>query len=348
MNATDHKCPACSASLPFDPATGTWKCEYCATTYTLEELERFEAKNSERETRKNKFSGKKMDVDEYSCPNCGAKIITDENTAATFCVYCGSTSIIKNRLQGMLEPRAIIPFKTTKEQAIEAFKKCTKGKLFAPSDFAKKEQIEKISGVYIPFWLYDCETDGNIDCTCTKVSTWTAGNYEYTKTDTFNATRSGSAEFEKVPVDGSKKFDDDTMDSIEPFKYEELKDFSASYLSGFLAEKYDVDDDEAYERAKVRIAKTFKDELKKDMVGYSTVTINSEKMNIENSNTDYVMLPVWMLNIKYKDKMHTFAMNGQTGKMIGNIPICATKALLWILGVFFGTFGIVSLLTYLI
>lgn len=347
MNATDHKCPACSASLPFDPTTGNWKCEYCAGEYTLEELEKFESKNVECDSRKNKFSGKKMDVDEYSCPNCGAKIVTDENTTATFCVYCGSTSIIKNRLQGILEPSAIIPFKTTKEQAIEAFKKCKKGKLFAPKDFAKKEQIEKISGVYIPFWLYDCEADGGVIGTATKVSTWRSGDYRYTKTDTYEVARDGMAKFQKVPVDGSKKFDDDIMDSIEPFKFDELKGFSPSYLSGFLAEKYDVDDEEAYERAKTRITSTVKEELKKDIVGYSTVMVADNRISIDNSNTDYVMLPVWMLNIKYNGKMYTFAMNGQTGKMIGNIPICASKALLWVLGVFAGSFALVSLLTYL-
>lgn len=348
MNATDHKCPACSASLPFNPETGNWKCEYCGTEYTLEELEEFEAKNRKREERRNRYSAKKMDVDEYSCPNCGAKIITDENTAATFCVYCGSTSIIKNRISDMLEPKFIIPFKTTKSQAIEAFKKCTKGKLFAPKDFAKKEQIEKISGIYIPFWLYDCDADGRIECLGTKTRTWRSGDYRYTKTDTYRVARGGNAKFEKVPVDGSKKFDDDTMDSIEPFNYEELTNFSASYLSGFLAEKYDVDDDEAYERAKLRMTGTIKSELKNQIVGYDTVVTNSEQIDIDNLNTDYVMFPVWLLNIKYKDKMHTFAMNGQTGKMVGNIPVCIPKALLWAIGVFLGSFGAVSLLMYLI
>ncbi len=348
MNATDHKCPACSASLPFDPTTGTWKCEYCGTTYTIEDLEKVEAKNSEREAKKDRINGRKMDVDEYSCPNCGAKIVTDENTTATFCVYCGSTSIIKNRLRGMYQPDMIIPFKTTKEQAIEAFKKCTKGKLFAPSDFAKKEQIEKISGVYIPFWLYDCVAEGEISGTAEKINTWTAGDYRYTKTDTFEVARSGKATFDKVPVDGSKKFDDDIMDSIEPFSYDELKDFSASYLSGFLAEKYDVDEDEAYSRAKERVNTTFRDELKRDITGYTTVSASNEKSNISSTKADYAMFPVWMLNIKYKDKLHTFAMNGQTGKMIGNVPICVSKALFWALGVFLGSFGILSLILYLI
>lgn len=328
MNAVDHKCPACCATLPYNPESGTWKCPYCTTEYTLEQLESFEKTN---ETSK---KTKSMDVDEYSCPNCGAKIITDENTTATFCVYCGSTSIIKNRLLGELEPDAIIPFKTTKEQAIEAFKKSKKGKLFAPRDFAKKEQIDKITGVYIPFWLYDCKADGEAKFSGKNTTSWTVGDYRYTKVDTYSSVRAGDATFDNVPVDGSQKFDDDMMDSIEPFDWEGLEDFSISYLSGFLSDKYDVDVAQASDRAKTRVENTLVDEFTKDIKVCSFSALTSKNISTTFSDTRYVLLPVWMLNIKYKGKMHLFAMNGQTGKIIGNIPVSPLLATVWATCVF--------------
>lgn len=342
MEAIDHKCPACSASLPYNAETGTWKCEYCASEYTMEDLEKYDKADE------GYSSKRKMDVDEYSCPNCGAKIITDENTTATFCVYCGSTSIIKNRLTGVLEPDGIIPFKATKEEAIEAFKKCQKGKLFVPKDFNEKENIEKITGVYIPFWLYDCELEGSIEGIGSRSRSWTVGNYRYTKTDRYRVIRGGTANFKKVPVDGSTKFDDDTMDSIEPFIYEELAEFSHAYLSGFLAEKYDVEDGTAYNRAKLRVRNTFVERLKKDTLGYDGIVVQNENIDIDNTKIKYVLLPVWMLNIKYKNKTYLFAMNGQTRKMIGNIPVSISKALLWALGILGGSSIIITIIMYLL
>lgn len=339
MEVLDHKCPSCSAKLPFNPKTGKWDCEYCGGSYTLEDLEEFEKKQEKEE------SAKKLDVnaDLYECPNCGAKIIADETTTATFCVYCGSINIIKNKLQDEFRPLKIIPFKNTKEQAIEAFKKFKKGKIFAPKDFSNKENIEKITGVYIPFWMYDCSVEGNIDVDAKRIKTWRSGDYRYTKTDIYSVKRAGNMEFEKVPVDGSTKFDDDTMDSLEPFKYDELKSFNMSYLSGFLAEKYDVDKVEASKRAHQRIVTSTIDMLKSTVKGYTTVFVRNHNTKINTKKAEYVLLPVWMLNIKYNDKPYLFAMNGQTGKMVGNIPIDKKKMVLYGIGCFLASFLVCSI-----
>lgn len=338
MEATDYKCPACSAPLTYKPETKSWKCEYCFNDYKLEDLhkneEEFEDLNS-KET---------IDVDEYTCSSCGAKIVTDENTTATFCVYCGNTSIIKNRLTGMLKPHSVIPFKTTKAQAESAFLKFKKGKPFAPKLFGKKEQIEKITGVYIPFWLYDCTAEGRVEGNGLKVKTWRSGNYRYTKTDTYRVARHGNANFTKIPVDGATKFDDDIMDSIEPFDYSEIKEFTPAYLSGFLAEKYDVDSKTAYKRAEERVNNALRDYMKYTIGGYSSVNLTFEQIDKDLKNTQYVLFPVWMLNIKYKDKYHMFAMNGQTGKMVGNVPVSWGKFFLWLFGLTGGIFALILLI----
>lgn len=332
MESSDYKCPACTAPLLYNPVTGSWKCEYCSNDYKLEDLKKNEEEFSDLD------STETIDVDEYTCSSCGAKIVTNENTTATFCVYCGNTSIIKNRLTGMLKPKYVIPFKTTKAQAESAFLKFKKGKMFAPKLFGQKEQIEKVTGVYIPFWLYDCKVDGTIEGTGLKIRTWRSGNYRYTKTDTYRVMRSGTANFIRVPVDGATKFDDDVMDSIEPFDYTEIKDFTPAYLSGFLAEKYDVDSKTAYKRAQVRMENAIKDYLKGTIFGYTPFTSSSEIVNKDLHSTQYVLFPVWMLNVKYKDKYHMFAMNGQTGKMVGNVPISWSKFFLWLLGLTVGIF----------
>ena len=323
MDVLDHECPSCGANIHFNPTTQRWDCKYCGASYDLKDFEKYD-----KEIKNEDEKSIDVDIDEYSCANCGAKVVTDSNTSATSCIYCGSTTILKNRLQGEFRPSRVIPFSKTKEMAVNEFYKFAKKKWFAPKSFCRKENIRKVEGVYIPFWLYNCNSNGKIVADARRISTWRSGDYQYTKTDYYNCIREGNMVFENVPVDGSSKFADDIMDSIEPYNYEGMQEFSPSYLSGFLAEKYDVEKDDAYSRAKMRVKNTTVDELKKDIMGFNIVNVKNDNVNIEKIKDEYVLMPVWLLNIKYKDKMHTFAMNGQTGKMVGNVPISIGKMFL--------------------
>lgn len=339
-NTLDHKCPSCNAVLKFNPHGQNWVCEYCKNKYTIEQLEEYEKKSNKVLEKEPEV--KKSDIDVYICPNCGAQIITDPNVSATSCVYCKNTAILKDKLQGEFNPNYVIPFKKTKEDAIDAFKKLGKGKPLMPRAFSKKENINEMSGIYIPFWLYDYNSDGVVEAHCNRITSWSSGNYRYTKTDTFLVTRGGNMSFEKIPVDGSKRFQNDIMNSIEPFDYNDMKEFNYSYLSGFLSEKYDITKEEAQEDAINRAKESFKEQMKKDIIGYNSTTIVKDNINLVNTNSSYVLLPVWMLNIKYKDKIYTFAMNGQTGKLIGDIPIDNKKAIL----IFIITFAICFLIAF--
>ena len=340
MDVLDHECPSCGAQLPFNPKSQKWDCHYCGSSYSLEELTEIEEKIK-------KASDESVSIDEYTCSNCGAGIIADQNTSATFCVYCGSASIIKSQFKGEFKPDKIIPFKNTKEEVVKKFKGFTKGKIFAPKDFTDMKNLEKVTGVYIPFWTYDADVSARLDGIGKNTKTWRSGDYVYTKTDEYTVMRDGTMKYERVPADGSKKFDDDTMDSVEPFDYSGLKDFNMSYLSGFLSEKYDVSKEEAKKRADSRIINSSKDELLKT-AKYQSVSVSNMDCSIDNKKTEYVLLPVWMLNIKYNDKLHLFAMNGQTGKMVGNVPIDNKKRVLAAIGAFLGSTAILSLITLII
>lgn len=322
MEVMDHKCPACGAKLPFNPDTQKWKCEYCGNSFSIDELEKYQEYENVVED--------EIEVDVYECSNCGAQVITDENTVATACVYCGNTAIMKNRIKGKFKPTKIIPFKTNKEAAIAAFKKIKRGKIFAPKDFNNEENIQKMSGIYIPFWVYDCDTYIKAKYNCAKIKSWRRGNYVYTKTDTYLVEREGSMFFDKVPVDGSEKFADDLMDSIEPFDYKDLVEFNPSYLSGFLAEKYDVEREKAALRAKKRVESSSENKMLETIGKYTVTRLANKNVDINFKDIQYILLPVWMLTIKYKEKLYTFAMNGQTGKMVGKIPISSGQVYKWL------------------
>lgn len=345
MEVLDNKCPSCGAKIDFNPVNQMWNCEFCGSKYSLDDMKKYDnASNIKNNTvNSNSFNG----MTNYHCKNCGAEIIADHTVTATFCVYCGSTAILKEKIDSGRAPDLIIPFKNTKESAAKAFENLTKGKPLMPKKFKELKNIEKISGVYIPFWAYDITGDGSITFDCSDVSTWSDSEYRYEKTSNYETTVEGHFDYDKVLADGSSRFRDDLMDSIEPFNFKELKEYNHAYLSGFLAEKYDIDEDKSLKRAIDRSMKTCIN-LSDREINHNNTSVSKNNINLVKKKTSYIMLPVWMVNIKYKDKIYTFAMNGQTGKMVGNIPVGIKETIIMGLIIFIVTFGIGILISLVI
>lgn len=332
--ALDNKCPSCGAPIMYSATTHNWKCDYCKSEFTLEEMQKYNnassAKNNDNTNEAKKVVKKDNNVNyvTYLCKNCNAEIIADENTASTFCIYCGNTAILKEKLSGEFAPSKIIPFKKDKKYAVEAFKGLKKGRPFIPKEFISEKNIEKITGVYIPFWLYSVLVKGGLKAKSTNVTSWRSGDYTYTKTDIYHMDSFGEMTFTRVPVDGSTRFENDIMNSIEPFDYDELEDYNHAYLSGFLAEKYDINSDNAFEDANKRTVKSTTDKMLHDMTAPGVKVITENTLAANRTLTEYVLLPVWLVNIKYNGKYYLFAMNGQTGEFVGNIPINVSKAVM--------------------
>lgn len=335
-----YKCKNCGGGLEFDPASQKWKCDYCFSEFDKHEIE--------TETPLEDSLKESMpELDSYHCTSCGAELIADSTTSATFCLYCRNHSIIKSRFSGKFKPKNLIPFKITKEQAEEIYKKWINKRIFAPKEFKKKEEIEKITGIYAPFWLFNCKGDGMISGEGTRTRTWTSGNYKYTQTKYYKVFRRGNAEYQKVPVDASKKLDDKFMHMIEPYNYNDLTDFSMKYMSGFMAEKYDVEASEAEGVMKARVGKYLEQRLKETVNGYSSFVTHEKKVSLSDIREEYSMLPIYLLNNKYKGKDHIFIVNGQTGKVVGDTPISRSRqfafmgivfVIVWGISVFGGAF----------
>lgn len=335
-----YKCPNCGAELFWSADKNCWACEYCDGQFSLKDLEEAggDAKKAEELNKDNVEKHEEVDKDEYSmsndgtvgnnlvkytCSHCGAEIITDRSTAATVCVYCGNAVIMGEQIIDNFSPDYVIPFKVPKTQVMDAFQKFS-NKPLTPKDFNCDKVVDKMQGVYIPFWLYSGNCEGAITAEGINTRTWTSGNYRYTEKKYYSLYRNGNLDFKAVPVDASSKTDDDAMDSIEPFDYSEMTAFNPGYLSGYLAERYDEDKDKCLPRAKERIENTTRDELR-NTCNYNSVNVQSYEKHTEIKDVKYAMLPTWLLYTTYQDKPYFFAMNGQTGKFIGNLPISKGK-----------------------
>ena len=342
----DEKCLNCGASIKYEPKKKKFICEYCGGEFTIEEIKNNKEKAHIDDKLTKEFS-KMQDMEGYICKNCGAEIISLDNISSTSCLYCKSSAIIKNRLSGIYKPESIILFKYKKEEAIKQWENLCRGRLLIPNGFKDKNNIMEMEGLYVPFWLYDVLNDSYLRCDGTKVTTWMDSRYVYTKTDYYKVERGGNLSFESIPNDAATRFDDKIMNAIEPFNYEELIDFEPSYLAGFLSEKYDVESTDAYKNASERIKNDSINYLRSEMKGYATLINKENKNDLTVNKTKYVLLPVYVLNIKYKDKIYHFAMNGQTKKMVGEIPVSKTKLLILILLTFIIVFGILILIFHL-
>ncbi|HBI02482.1 MAG TPA: DNA helicase PriA [Paenibacillaceae bacterium] len=336
----EYKCLNCKAGLTFDPASQKWKCGYCFSEFTKAQLD-VALKEEEQE----QLDQAMPDLDSYHCTSCGAELIIDGTISATHCLYCKSPAIIKSRFTGKFKPKRVIPFKLTKSQAEDLYRKWIKKRLFAPNEFKTQEEIKRVTGVYAPFWLFDCMVDGEIDGEGTKVSSWTVGEYRYTKTKYFRVVRKGKIKYHNIPVDASKKLDDTLMHKMEPYNYNDLTDFSLQYMSGFMAEKYDVEADEAGKVMKERVNDYTEERLKDTVHGYTSYLVQGRQISVADEAHDYSLLPVYILVNNYKEKEHIFMVNGQTGKVVGDAPISFLKqlvfagsifAIVWLVAVFGG------------
>jgi len=338
VQTTNYQCPACTGPLRFLPDSGRTECEYCGSVYELAEIEALYGKEEEWDTSEltedwgEDAAGMKV----YSCPSCTAELICDETTAASTCPYCGNPTVVPQQLSGALKPDYVIPFKLEKEDAVAALKKHYGKRFFLPKSFTSGNHIQQVQGVYVPFWLFDGKAYGSTAYDASRSKTFTKGKYRITETMHYQVTRAGSLEFEKVPVDGSKKMPDGHMDSIEPYDYQELKPFSTAYLPGFLADKYDISAEESRGRAEDRCEQSLQTELRKTVVGYDAVNQTGKQIRIQRGKVQYALLPVWMLNTKWQGQDFLFAMNGQTGKLVGDLPVDRAK--------YWTTFGILAAL----
>lgn len=344
-----YKCPNCGADMVFDAKSQKMICHHCgyeeAISFENQDSETSNDSSSSDETKQ--FDDSFVDeVKEYQCPSCGATLITDLYTSATFCSYCGNPTLIESRLTGVQTPDSVIPFKISKEQAQTAYKNWMKKGVFAPPSFRSESNIEKITGIYVPFWLYDFASNIQVMANCTRIRRKETGDMVYTYTDHFQVYRDLDAEFLKVPTDASKKMPDDIMTQVEPYKYEELVPFQMPYLSGFLSEKYSESSSDTEMRAKRRVSNALDTLVRSTIVGYSTTTIGHRNTNINSSKIMYALLPVWIFNYRYKDKDYTFTMNGQTGKIVAKIPVSPSRVIIFFITLFLAIFFVTSILFY--
>lgn len=313
--AHSKKCPSCGGNILFSAEDQTLICSFCGKSYTPEKLDLM-AKIKVCD--KDEAEEQEADKNEIVCNSCGAEIIADKFTTATFCAFCGSPSLVTKRLGRQFRPDYVAPFKITKEQAEKNIIDFASSRKFVPRKFFDPKNIKKIQGIYVPFWL--------IDARCEIHAFGIGHKPRLGYVDEYSVSTSSEVLLKEVPFDGVLDINDGLMESIEPFDTSELKEFKTSYLQGFYAKRYDVDLGDMIDRIFYRL-EGYGREAARFNVGnsYSDISWDGCSVAPREPKQKYVLFPVWLLTYEYKGILYRIAVNGQTGKTGGQLPISRLK-----------------------
>lgn len=298
------RCKNCSGNMVYSPERGKMYCPYCDGIDTEETIQ---VPNI------------------VACVNCGGELHVDDFTSASKCSYCGSYMIFDERVNGEFTPHLILPFKQGKENVKLLMRKEFGKKLFAPDDFLSEAKLSGMEGMYVPFWMYDFDTNYDYQGRGTKIRTWRTGDVEHTETSFFNVARNMSTSFDKIPVDASVRMEDGAMDLMEPYDYNALEAFQEKYMSGFFAERFNYKAEQLEPRASQKAREDSEALMQQSLAGYSTLTPIAKNLAVSRKLTQFALMPVWTYVYQYGGKTYPFQINGQTGKVVGEVPVSKKK-----------------------
>ena len=332
----EYKCPCCDGAIQFDSATQKMKCPYCDTEFDVDTLKGYDEELKDEKPSEMEWAtpgggwaeGETAGLHTYSCKSCGGEIVGDDTMGASACPFCGNPIVLTGQFAGALRPDLIIPFKLDKKAAKAKLQEHLKGKTLLPRVFRSQNHIDEIKGVYVPFWLFDSDADAQLRFTATRTRCWSDDDYDYTETNYYSVRRDGTLGFDAVPVDGSSKIEDDLMESIEPFAMQDAIPFQTAYLAGYVADKYDVSAEDSIERANKRIRRSTEETFQQTVTGYDSVKVDNSSIQLHGGKAKYALFPVWLLSTSWRGENYLFAMNGQTGKFVGDLPVALAALVL--------------------
>lgn len=320
-----YNCKNCGAELYWNAKSGSLKCEYCDFEYQVTDFE-------DATTTKEEVPDESLDADyineelddgmvAYECKKCSGTVVTSKTTMAEICPYCGEAISITSKSVGKFRPKFLIPFKVEKKEAKEIYQKYVKKAKYSPKEFKMDNIVEKMQGLYAPFYLHNIDNQSNHLFTGEIITKRKSGEYLISKHDVYDLKASIDCKYEYLPTDSSVRLNDYMMKCVEPYDYKDLKSYNPAYMSGFLAEQTDEDESKINETAIKRTKEGNRTKAKGLFKKYSGVIDKSHEFHIKKHTKDYSMLPVWLLNVKYGSKKFQFAINGQTGKITGKLPL---------------------------
>ena len=313
----NYKCPGCGATVEYDPQSGKMHCVYCNCDYEPSEIGFSDASDEVTEVSREEINiARKYPTFEARvavCNSCGAELNVNGVEASSFCPYCGNASVVMDRVEQQLVPDHVIPFEVTREEAESLLRERLNEGWFIP-DSIKNFELERLQGIYVPYWLYDTYYGAE--------QIWDQGKAGHVYAV-------GDAHYRNVYLDASRDLEDDSSKQLEPFMTGSMRAFNAAYMSGFYSDRFDVGAQEAKRVLTPRVKEMYNDAMRNKIQGGSLLQKPTwERTEMKVLSLEYALFPVWFLTFRHEDKPYTILVNGQTKKMAGAVPVNKTKAVI--------------------
>lgn len=339
-----YKCPSCGGVLQYQSGTDNMICPNCKNMQPISVVDQKTADGkttglSGQESFDHAGSGQENMV----CPACGGPLNTTDHTAATFCPYCKSPTLIDTRFAGQYRPSRVLPFQFDKKEAQNKFKTWKGTGLLTPAKFKSAATMDKVQGVYVPYWLYSYTGNVNLQGEGLNTRITRQGDDEIIETDHYQINRTIQSTYENVPADASEAFPDENMNVLEPFDFTKLVNFTMPYMAGFTADTYDYSAADLNEKVRTLVEQEMVTDATGTITEYQSLNLTGTQVNYTDQRAEYVYLPIWTLIFEYMGKKYPLYMNGETGEIDGVVPYSKLKALL-IFGIAFVVFFLIALL----
>ncbi|MDR0777843.1 MAG: hypothetical protein LBE48_00165 [Methanomassiliicoccaceae archaeon] len=337
------KCSNCNASMRFSISNNALKCDHCG------QIEKIEGGNNNvvrRELTDNVMKEHEPWNDSvvFRCSLCSALIDVDKHEIMKMCPFCGNPAVIKTEELPGIKPDSLIPYTVTKRSATELFSKWIRSKLYAPGKCRKHATAENVNSVYSPVWSFTANTsshyNGMLGEDYTVTVTDSKGNtHTETRTRWFRVSGYIDANYTDVFIPSGKQIPKKMADKLEPYPMNKAVGYRQEYLAGRAAEHYSRDIktcfDEFGKYVYADLCQRIKRKYNADHVG---------KMDIDTTYKtkyfNYVLLPNYIANFKYKDKLYNFYVNGATGEVVGKYPLSAVKIAFTIIAIGAAIYGL--------
>lgn len=330
-------CQNCGANVKFDIASQKMRCEYCDSYFDPYSFDKKESDGIEL---------KDFDATVFICPQCGGEILSTDDTAAGFCSFCGASTILHSRIQKENRPNYIIPFRKTKDDCKQAYSDLMKKAIFAPKELKDPKYIDGFRGIYMPYWTYYITQKGPFIMNGKKQHR----SGDYIVSDHYELIGNLDAYYKGISFDASSSFADNISEALAPYDVKGMKAFTPAYLSGFYADTADVSAD-TYKPQAVEIAETATQNQITGTSQFSAFTLETDVLaatadaldkTLNTSNVpkrhsgahgyttkfesiDYSMFPVWFMSYRNGDRVAYATVNGQTGKVVADLPVDEKK-----------------------
>ena len=298
------QCQNCGGALVYSPSLQRLECRICGSTFRPERVEAYAR------------DVKQYDCRVYTCSHCGGEIVINGTEASTVCIYCGNPAVVFTRVSKERKPDGILPFSVTKNEAGRLIEEHLKKGAFIPSGI-RRLKAENITGIYIPYYVVNCDFHDAVLIE-SKVS------HGKRRVSVYNG-YAGSCEFENVGIDASSRLNDNVSKRLEPYFFDDVKDFDEDYLNGFYSDTSDINMNELQETVLNRCDEMFYEEVKSQCEGREKRLVASRPAMKLHEDIIYLMVPAWFCTFVYEGQTYTILVNGQTGKVVGALPYDRVK-----------------------